>query len=209
MKFYISGKIGENAPSKETLAKFKEAEEFLKEKGHEVFNPTTSGLGLHAESLARAADYDTSFYQEILLLDLVQLSQCDAVLMLPDWHQSPGTKVELMLASALGIPIYSRAPNGRLFEVRMDVRRVVEYTNYQERAKAITLGKFIEEFGCLDPETPLGISADFILGDPFTQGFDRQIEGIAYEAKLTGDNRSPSGRKIVFDSYMSCCLNFD
>ena len=54
MKFYISGKIGENAPSKETLAKFKEAEEFLKEKGHEVFNPTTSGLGLHAESLARA-----------------------------------------------------------------------------------------------------------------------------------------------------------
>ena len=80
MKFYICGKIGKDNPSPETLAKFKEAKDFLREKGHEVFNPTTSGLGRHAESLAQAADYETSFYQEILLLDHVQLSQCDAVL---------------------------------------------------------------------------------------------------------------------------------
>ena len=69
MKFYISGKIGKKNPSLETLAKFKKAEDMLKGRGHEVFNPTTSGLGAHAESLAKAADYDTSFYQEIVLLD--------------------------------------------------------------------------------------------------------------------------------------------
>ena len=206
MKFYISGKIGENAPSKDTLAKFKEAEDFLKEKGHEVFNPTTSGLGLHAESLARAANYDTSFYQEILLLDLVQLSQCDAVMMLNDWHNSPGTKVELMLAQALHIPIYQQAENGRLFEVKMDVRKVSDYTDH---TKAITLGDFLKEFGHYKPETPLGISADFLLASPFEQSFDRQIEGIAYEAKLTDDCHSPSGSMIVFDSYISCTLNFD
>ena len=206
MRVYISGKIGEEKPSRATLAKFKEAEDFLKEKGHEVFNPTTSGLGKYAESLARAAEYETSFYQEILLLDLAQLSQCDAVLMLPDWHQSPGTKVELMLAAALGIPIYSRAPNGRLFEVKVDVRKVLDYSDH---TKAITLGEFLKEFGGYKPETPLGISADFLLGEPFTQGFDRQIEGIAYEAKLTDDCHSPSGSMIVLDSYISCTLNFD
>ena len=206
MKFYISGKIGENAPSKETLAKFKEAEEFLKEKGHEVFNPTTSGLGLHAESLARAADYETSFYQEILLLDLVKLSQCDAVMVLDDWHNSSDAKVELMLAQALHMPIYQQAENGRLFEIKLDVRKRVDYTDH---TKAITLGEFLKEFSGLKPETPLGISADFILGAPFEQGFDRQIEGIAYEAKLTDDCHSPSGSMIVLDSYISCSLNFD
>ena len=206
MKFYISGKIGEEKPSKATLAKFKQEEDLLREEGHEVFNPTTSGLGRHAESLVQAANYETSFYQEILLLDLVQLSQCDAVLMLPDWHSSNGTKAELMLAQALHKPIYQRAPNGRLNEVKMDVRRVVDYTDH---TKAITLGEFMEKFGWLKPETPLGISADFLLGEPFTQSFDKQIEGIAYEAKLTDDCHFPSGSMIVFDAYISCSLSFD
>lgn len=205
MKFYISGKIGENAPSRETLAKFKEAEDTLKERGHEVFNPTTSGLGQHAESLARAAAYKTSFYQEILLLDLVQLSQCDAVLVLDDWHSSKGTKVELMLAQALDIPIYYQAENGKLFEIKFDVRKRVDYTDH---TKAITLGDFMKEFGWLRPETPLGISADFLLAEPFEQSFDKQIEGIAYEVRLTDDCHSPSGSMIVLDSYISCSLNF-
>ena len=45
MKFYVCGKIGKNNPSPETLAKFKKAEDMLRSRGHEVFNPTTSGLG--------------------------------------------------------------------------------------------------------------------------------------------------------------------
>lgn len=206
MKFYISGKIGKDNPSPETLAKFKEAEDFLKEKGHEVFNPTCSGLGRHAESLVQAANYETSFYQEILLLDLVLLSKCDAVMVLNDWHNSDGSKVELMLAQALHMPIYQKAENGRLIDMKFDVRKRVDYTDH---TKAITLGEFMEKFGWYKPETPLGISADFILGEPFTQGFDRQIEGIAYEAKLTDDCHSPSGSMIVLDSYISCSLNFD
>lgn len=132
MKFYISGKIGKDNPSPETLAKFKEAEDMLKSKGYEVFNPTTSGLGRHAESLTLAADYETSFYQEILLLDLVQLSQCDAVLVLPDWHRSPGAKVEMMLAMALERPIFYEAPNGRLFPLKFDVRKIIEYQDQQK-----------------------------------------------------------------------------
>lgn len=44
MKFYVCGKIGKDNPSPGTLAKFKKAEDMLKSKGYEVFNPTTSGL---------------------------------------------------------------------------------------------------------------------------------------------------------------------
>ena len=88
----------------------------------------------------------------------------------------------------------------------MDVRKVSDYTGH---TKAITLGEFMEKFGWYKPETPLGICADFILGAPFEQSFDRQIEGIAYEAKLTDDCHSPSGSMIVLDSYISCSLNFD
>ena len=52
MKFYVCGKIGKKNPSPEILAKFKKAEDMLKSKGHEVFNPTTSGLGARVGGLA-------------------------------------------------------------------------------------------------------------------------------------------------------------
>lgn len=102
MKVYISGKIGEEVLSEATRQKFAKAEQMLKAKGFETFNPTTSGLGAHAESLAKAADYKTTFYQEILLCDLAQLAQCDAIYMLADWSLSNGANVELDFAVATG-----------------------------------------------------------------------------------------------------------
>ena len=102
MKVYISGKIGEETLSEGTRLKFARAEKFLRQKGYEVFNPTTSGLGQNAEEQAKVADYNTSFYQEIMLLDLAQLARCDAILMLEDWAESPGANVELDFAMATG-----------------------------------------------------------------------------------------------------------
>ena len=104
MKIYISGKIGEEIPSPETLAKFKAAEDMLKGKGFEVFNPTTSGLGILAESLAQMNG--TTFYEEILLLDLQELKKCDAIYMLSDWVWSPGALIETDYARAIGIKRY-------------------------------------------------------------------------------------------------------
>lgn len=206
MKIYISGKIGKKNPSLETLAKFKKAEDMLKGRGHEVFNPTTSGLGAHAESLAKAADYDTSFYQEIVLLDLIQLSRCDAVLVLGDWHNSPGSKPELMLAMALQKPIYYEAPNGRLFPVKFDVRKIIEY---QEPDKALTVGEVMEKLQDFSPDTPMVMSADFMLGEPFEQSFDRQIHGPIYEVRANDDLRVNCGMTAVLDAYMSCIIHFD
>ena len=85
MKVYISGKIGEEKPSLETLEKFKKAETVLREHGYEVFNPTTSGLGKIADEKVLEAERrgeKTTWYQEILKLDLDALSFCDGIYLL-------------------------------------------------------------------------------------------------------------------------------
>lgn len=107
MRIYISGKIGEETPSPETLAKFRRVEDMLRSMGYDVFNPTTSGLGAHAESLAKKNG--TTFYEEILLLDQQELKKCDGVYMLNDWRLSPGARSELALARALRRPVYGDA----------------------------------------------------------------------------------------------------
>lgn len=113
MRVYISGKIGEEAPSPETLAKFKKAEDMLKGKGYEVFNPTASGFGDYAEEFVR--NYNKclpkemckkKWYDQILLMDLDAVATCHAILMLDDWMESPGANVELSYAMATGKKIF-------------------------------------------------------------------------------------------------------
>lgn len=102
-KVYISGKIGEEVLSEATRQKFASAEKFLKAKGYKVFNPTTSGYGTMAENTAKANG--TTFYREILLLDIMALQQCDIICILPDWSDSPGAKAELFFAEAIGLKV--------------------------------------------------------------------------------------------------------
>lgn len=104
MRVYISGKIGEEVLSKATHQKFAKAEELLKARGFETFNPTTSGLGRHAESIAKIEG--TTFYEEIMMLDLHQLKDCDAIYMLADFLDSPGAKAEHALAIAFKKKVY-------------------------------------------------------------------------------------------------------
>jgi len=96
MTIYICGKIGDDSPSPEVLYKFKKAEEMLLSKGYEVFNPTTSGLGAHAESLAQRNG--TSFWEEIMLLDLEELKKCEGIYVLDDCETSYGARTEIMYA---------------------------------------------------------------------------------------------------------------
>lgn len=104
MKVYISGKIGEEVLSEATREKFAEAEKLLQSRGFETFNPTTSGLGRHAESIAKAEG--TTFYEEIMVLDIIKLKECDAIYMLADFLSSPGAKAEHALAIAFKKKVY-------------------------------------------------------------------------------------------------------
>lgn len=104
MKIYISGKIGEEVISEATRQKFARAELMLRQKGFEVFNPTRSGLGVQA--VENAERNGTTFYKEILLLDLHQLAFCDAIYMLSDFLDSKGAKAEHAFAIAIGLQVY-------------------------------------------------------------------------------------------------------
>ena len=103
MKVYISGKIGEKVVSEATRQKFAKAEEMLKAKGYEVFNPTTSGYGKLADEKVREAMLQgkkTDWYQEILKLDLDALSFCDGIYLLKDYKESDGARIEYDFALA-------------------------------------------------------------------------------------------------------------
>lgn len=115
MKVYISGKIGEEVISEATRRKFARAEEMLKAKGYEVFNPTSEEWQVH---LKKRYDVDRQTYQPYtdgtlpdfygycLLRDLMALSVKDAIYMLPDFLDSKGAKAEHAFAIATGKLVY-------------------------------------------------------------------------------------------------------
>jgi len=89
MKFYISGKIsGLNHSYAEQ--KFKEAELFLKSEGFDVVNPMTI-----------PHDHDKS-WESYMRQDLKAMLDCQGILMLDNWQDSRGAKIERDLAIDLG-----------------------------------------------------------------------------------------------------------
>lgn len=115
MRIYISGKIGEEVICEATRQKFAKAEEMLKAKGYEVFNPTSADWQVHLK-LSYTKDkqffqpyidgYIQDFYGYVLLRDLMALSIKDAIYMLADWTKSDGANVELDFARATGKQIF-------------------------------------------------------------------------------------------------------
>ena len=109
MRIYISGKIGEEVISEGTRSKFAKAEEMLRAKGFEVFNPTCEEWQRHVKKMyekdrhAKEPWLDGRFpdlYAYTLLRDLMVLSAKDAIYMLADWTDSDGANVELDFARA-------------------------------------------------------------------------------------------------------------
>lgn len=104
MKVYISGKIGEEILSEATIAKFKKAEDMLREKGHEPFNPCSevwqAYLSLSWVMLETRTGMDK--YAYYLLEDQKKLAECDAVYFLNDWFVSKGALSEHKFAIAIG-----------------------------------------------------------------------------------------------------------
>lgn len=115
MRVYISGKIGEEVISDATRQKFARAEEMLKAKGYEVFNPCDERW---QKVLRREYEHDKyvespwltskflDFYAYCLLRDLMVLATKDAIYMLADWTESGGANVELDFARATGKQLF-------------------------------------------------------------------------------------------------------
>ena len=99
LKIYISGKI--SGLALEVAEKnFEIAEQKIKEIGHIPVNP----MKLH--------DYKPELtWHDYMSADLAALVYCDAILMLENWEDSRGAKVEKALAEALNLKVYLSLKN--------------------------------------------------------------------------------------------------
>lgn len=111
-RVYISGKIGEEVISDATRLKFARAEEMLRAKGYDVFNPcdekwqATLRRDYEKDRLSPdnmlMLDKFPAFYDYTLLRDMMVMSTKYAVYFLDDWGASPGARAEYYTARAMG-----------------------------------------------------------------------------------------------------------
>lgn len=101
MKIYISGKI--TGIEEEARALFAQAEAELRQKGFEPINPM---------ALPHLHDKEWHSYMRE---DIKALCDCDGILLLHNWQDSPGARLEYTVAAGLGLDIYLE----KSFEARM------------------------------------------------------------------------------------------
>lgn len=99
MRIYIAGKV---TGSPDYLARFSEAEEWLRSEVDEVVNPVRIMAELP----------ETTTYEEYIHTGLEMLRSCEAIYMLQDWEDSKGATLERQYALTLGKAVfYERAEN--------------------------------------------------------------------------------------------------
>lgn len=89
---YISGKIA-GLPFKGVFEKFKRRETELKKHGVVVINPV--------DLVAPGASW-----RNAMRICISFLPFADFIDLLPDWSDSPGAKLEMLITSELGIPVF-------------------------------------------------------------------------------------------------------
>jgi hypothetical protein len=96
--FYISGPISLYLDTDRNVPAFLEMEHKLDKLGFLVENP------IHNPPPSFLTGKELWQFQ--LRKDLAQLVKCDAMVLLPDWQKSDGSKLELFIALKLGLKIY-------------------------------------------------------------------------------------------------------
>ena len=109
MRFYISGP--KKGLSELNVHAFNKMETILLSNGHSVFNEAQLNFD------------DTWSRKDILAIELVALSKCDAIYMLNGWESSMGAKAELAVAESSGLVIFYESDEDCKFEDKSkDVR---------------------------------------------------------------------------------------
>ena len=98
---YISGPIKNMTDG--NIDAFDKAEKHLKELGYDVLNPHAISeiVNLRFFEMGKIPTYEDYLKEDIIQM----LSKCDALLVLPGWRQSKGSKLEIANALACGLDV--------------------------------------------------------------------------------------------------------
>lgn len=91
-KVYISGQIS-GLEYKQAKEKFESAEILLESIGLQPINPMKNGLPIDSE------------WEQHMVRDIEMLLECDAIMMLDNWRESKGAKIEQFIAEQKGLTI--------------------------------------------------------------------------------------------------------
>lgn len=109
-RIYLAGKMS-GLPN-HNFDTFNHAAKCLRSQGHTVFNP--------AESFDGKQDLDRAEY---FRHDLVELTKCQSIAVLPGWEDSEGALTELMCGLQLGLPIKELRLDEQEWVIGFDVDR--------------------------------------------------------------------------------------
>lgn len=94
---YISGAIG-SIDREQATANFNTAELLLQNKGYAVINPM------------KITKPNPATWKDCMMADIKYLFDCDEIYMLKNWRRSTGARVELAIATELGLKISFEEP---------------------------------------------------------------------------------------------------
>ena len=106
MKAYLAGPMSSKPGF--NFALFDSAAAVLRARGHEIVSPAEMDRALGFEGLTATEE---DFLQlgglpAAMRRDLAALLTVDAIIVLPGWDYSLGTKTEMFVAQSLGLPIF-------------------------------------------------------------------------------------------------------
>ncbi len=94
-RYYLCGPIDTAGHREENLKQFREAAFNLRSLSYHIVSP-----------IETEPDQVEPEYMDYIKKDLIELVNCDAIVLLPGWPQSKGARGELQLAMQLDKPVF-------------------------------------------------------------------------------------------------------
>lgn len=98
-KIYIAGKVSGESLAECTM-KFGRVQKMVEALGHEAVNP-----------LELVTDFKTP-WNKAMRMCIAKLVDCDAIVLIPDWSNSKGARIEYDISLHLEMPNFRGTPHG-------------------------------------------------------------------------------------------------
>jgi len=115
VKLYVAGPMSGIANLNHPA--FDQITDLLRALGHEVFSPAEKDREWGQDEEAAREGRNTLNMTDVLRWDLQKILECDGIVLLPGWENSPGSRLERVVAESSGRLIFGWSMQSRLIEL--------------------------------------------------------------------------------------------